>query len=145
MKPQKKCQIKIKVEMPSNKKEKTGFYFFAPKEVADQMKEFGGVLRIGPHEFWELHSIDPRYDYEEIKAYLLSLEPTIGKNDTNESRWNKVEHHLDQFKADVLDCKRYPEFSRYWGCMSRCQSVLWALLNFIRDYDSTARDMGWQR
>jgi histone deacetylase complex regulatory component SIN3 len=57
-------------------------------------------------------------------------------NNTTKSRWEEVVHQLDQFKADVLDCKRHPEFSRYWGCMSRCQAVLWALLNYIR-YDES--------
>lgn len=133
MKPHKTCQIKIDFETPSNKEEKTGFYFYAPQEIADQMREFGLVLRLGSGEFWDF-TLDSRYEYEEIKAYLLSLEPTIGGSNTNqnEDQWHKVEHQLDHFKADVLDCKRYPEFNRYWGCMSRCQAVLWALLNYIR-------------
>lgn len=72
-KPQKQCQIKIITENPDRHE----FYFFASAEVAEQMKEFGYMHDLVHQNYQQFQlEIDPRYDYEEVKAYLLSLEPT---------------------------------------------------------------------
>lgn len=69
-KPQRTCKIKITHE----NSDKGSFYFFAPQEIAEQMKDFG-YLRLPIDECYQQYQleIDPRFKYEEIKAYLLSL------------------------------------------------------------------------
>ena len=102
------------------------------------MKNNWQELKARIKTFVEFHAGQGEASTEKLYQSVLDMMRRIetGGNNTNESRWNEVEHQLDLFKSDVFDSKQCPELSRYWGCMSRCQAVLWALLNYIRYYES---------
>ena len=65
------CLVKITHDDPN----KSILWFYAPQEIAAKMKKFGQYLMFRPPRYEIL--VDPRYEYDAVKNYLLALKEQL--------------------------------------------------------------------